>query len=224
MHKNTTKCNETQGKWCKNKHGASKIIDTFVTYQRQRNSTVLTAKRPSTAPHLEKSPGLQTPSNRWDDGDTTAGAEKGAEAPARSSRSRSSNRSEIDWATLGGDGDEQRRNQRITAIKWKSLTRRSKCPTWRWRSSPELVGIERRSHRRFEIAREERIRVRASEWDRVRGRPTGPGWSSLARWGWPDQWAQAVSLLFLIAKILEKNPNVVKTNPEKYLKITKNKN
>jgi hypothetical protein len=27
------KCNETLGKWCKNKHGASKIIDTFETYQ-----------------------------------------------------------------------------------------------------------------------------------------------------------------------------------------------
>jgi hypothetical protein len=27
------KCNETVGKWCKNKHGASKIIDTFETYQ-----------------------------------------------------------------------------------------------------------------------------------------------------------------------------------------------
>jgi hypothetical protein len=27
------KCNETQSKWCKNKHGASKIIDTFETYQ-----------------------------------------------------------------------------------------------------------------------------------------------------------------------------------------------
>jgi hypothetical protein len=26
-------CNETIGKWCKNKHGASKIIDTFETYQ-----------------------------------------------------------------------------------------------------------------------------------------------------------------------------------------------
>jgi hypothetical protein len=34
MHKNATKCNETIGKWCKNKHGASKIIDTFETYQR----------------------------------------------------------------------------------------------------------------------------------------------------------------------------------------------
>jgi hypothetical protein len=33
MHKSATKCNETQGKWCKNKHGASKIIDTFETYQ-----------------------------------------------------------------------------------------------------------------------------------------------------------------------------------------------
>jgi hypothetical protein len=33
MHKNTTKCNEMLSKWCKNKYGASKIIDTFETYQ-----------------------------------------------------------------------------------------------------------------------------------------------------------------------------------------------
>jgi hypothetical protein len=32
MHKSATKCNETSGKWCKNKHGASKIIDTLETY------------------------------------------------------------------------------------------------------------------------------------------------------------------------------------------------
>jgi hypothetical protein len=32
MHKNATKCNETLSKWCKNKHGASKIIDMFDTY------------------------------------------------------------------------------------------------------------------------------------------------------------------------------------------------
>jgi hypothetical protein len=32
MHKNATKCNETLSRWCKNKHGASKIIDTFETY------------------------------------------------------------------------------------------------------------------------------------------------------------------------------------------------
>jgi hypothetical protein len=33
MHKNAMKCNETLSKWCKNKHGASKIIDMFETYQ-----------------------------------------------------------------------------------------------------------------------------------------------------------------------------------------------
>jgi hypothetical protein len=33
MHKNATKCNETLSKWFKNKHGASKIIDTLETYQ-----------------------------------------------------------------------------------------------------------------------------------------------------------------------------------------------
>jgi hypothetical protein len=27
------KCNKTLGKWCKNKHGASKIMDTLETYQ-----------------------------------------------------------------------------------------------------------------------------------------------------------------------------------------------
>jgi hypothetical protein len=32
MHKNATKCNETLNKWCKNKHGASKIMDTLKTY------------------------------------------------------------------------------------------------------------------------------------------------------------------------------------------------
>jgi hypothetical protein len=32
MHKNATKCNETLSKWCKNKHGASKYIDTLETY------------------------------------------------------------------------------------------------------------------------------------------------------------------------------------------------
>jgi hypothetical protein len=33
MQKNATKCNETLSKWCKNKHGASKIMDTLETYQ-----------------------------------------------------------------------------------------------------------------------------------------------------------------------------------------------
>jgi hypothetical protein len=33
MHKNATKYNETLSKWCKNKHGASKIMDTLETYQ-----------------------------------------------------------------------------------------------------------------------------------------------------------------------------------------------
>jgi hypothetical protein len=32
MHKNATKCNEILSKWCINKHGASKIMDTFETY------------------------------------------------------------------------------------------------------------------------------------------------------------------------------------------------
>jgi hypothetical protein len=42
MHKSATKCNETIGKWCKNKLGASKIIDTFETY----HATTLKRKIP----------------------------------------------------------------------------------------------------------------------------------------------------------------------------------
>jgi hypothetical protein len=33
MNKNAMKCNKTQSEWCINKHGASKIIDIFETYQ-----------------------------------------------------------------------------------------------------------------------------------------------------------------------------------------------
>jgi hypothetical protein len=32
MHKNATKCNKILSKWCKNKHGASKVMDTLETY------------------------------------------------------------------------------------------------------------------------------------------------------------------------------------------------
>jgi hypothetical protein len=35
------KCNETLSKWCKNKHGASKIIDTFETYQALSTTPIL---------------------------------------------------------------------------------------------------------------------------------------------------------------------------------------
>jgi hypothetical protein len=37
MYKSATKCNETICNWCKSKHGASKIIDTFETYHTQNH-------------------------------------------------------------------------------------------------------------------------------------------------------------------------------------------
>jgi hypothetical protein len=43
MHKSATKCNEIIGKWYKNKHGASKIIDTLETYQQARPTTAHSA-------------------------------------------------------------------------------------------------------------------------------------------------------------------------------------
>jgi hypothetical protein len=52
MYKSTTKCNETICKWCKNKHGASKIIDTFETYHYATRSP---------APAMTTSPGSGPP-------------------------------------------------------------------------------------------------------------------------------------------------------------------
>jgi hypothetical protein len=46
MHKNATKCNKTRSKWCKNKHGASKIIDTFETYQLTTCLTLTSRHKP----------------------------------------------------------------------------------------------------------------------------------------------------------------------------------
>jgi hypothetical protein len=48
MHKNATKYNKTQSKWCINKHGASKIIDTFETYQ-NTTATITLVDEPSLA-------------------------------------------------------------------------------------------------------------------------------------------------------------------------------
>jgi hypothetical protein len=41
------KCNETLIKWCKNKHGASKIMDTLETYQQLKEDLFSTADRKS---------------------------------------------------------------------------------------------------------------------------------------------------------------------------------
>jgi hypothetical protein len=65
MHKNATKYNETLNKWCKNKHRASKIMDTLETYQRPKHALRLvmspsprrttrrrTRRRRKVTPHL----------------------------------------------------------------------------------------------------------------------------------------------------------------------------
>jgi hypothetical protein len=45
MHKRATKCNKTVGKWCKNKHGASKIIYTLETYHSATRQAGFAANR-----------------------------------------------------------------------------------------------------------------------------------------------------------------------------------
>jgi hypothetical protein len=42
MYKNAMKCNKTRSKWCKNKHGASKIIETFEMYHLPRKEEGVT--------------------------------------------------------------------------------------------------------------------------------------------------------------------------------------
>jgi hypothetical protein len=47
MHKNSTKYNKTLSKWCKNKYGASKIIDTFEMYQAPQGKKVNSVEKTS---------------------------------------------------------------------------------------------------------------------------------------------------------------------------------
>jgi hypothetical protein len=61
MHKNATKCNNTLSKWCKNKHGASKIIDMFETYHRAPRKP--TKSTPHLEPHLTSSIAMTTRGN-----------------------------------------------------------------------------------------------------------------------------------------------------------------
>jgi hypothetical protein len=61
MHKNATKCNETIYKWCKNKHGASKIIDTFETY----HTTVQKIKEPDDLELPTEHMTTKTMKRRW---------------------------------------------------------------------------------------------------------------------------------------------------------------
>jgi hypothetical protein len=57
MHKSATKCNETLSKWFKNKHRASKIIDTFETYHITSSSDVVSnVSNPLTMIGVEKTP------------------------------------------------------------------------------------------------------------------------------------------------------------------------
>jgi hypothetical protein len=61
MHKSATKCNEIIGKWCKNKHGASKIIDTLETYHIQMSSVA----RRSQVLHTEEGRNLRSYIQLW---------------------------------------------------------------------------------------------------------------------------------------------------------------
>jgi hypothetical protein len=56
MHKNATKCNETLRKWCKNKHGASKIMDTLETYHvhKEKPTKELVGRERETAQEKDK--------------------------------------------------------------------------------------------------------------------------------------------------------------------------
>jgi hypothetical protein len=149
---------------------------------RQRSSTVLTAKRPSTTPHLEKTPGLQAPSNRWGGRDTTAGAEKGGKSPSKiepkqiePQRARSTGRRSVAMAMNGGKTDE---SPRSNGRAWWSGANAPHGDGGARRSSPEssdeVAGDSQSPERRgLGLGR-----ASEREWG---GRSTGPGWSGLVR-------------------------------------------
>jgi hypothetical protein len=66
MHKSATKCNETLGKWCKNKHGASKIMDTLETYHWPAAHAAV--NRPSRGRYASAQPGSRTAGPAGDGG------------------------------------------------------------------------------------------------------------------------------------------------------------
>jgi hypothetical protein len=90
-----------------------------------------------------------------------------AGAPARPIRSGSSSKgASSTGAANGGNGDERRRDRQIATVRWESVRRRSKCPTWRRQRLPEIAGKERWGRRRLTVARgarEIRVRVESSE-------------------------------------------------------------
>jgi hypothetical protein len=177
---------------------------------RRRSSTVLTAEWPSTAHTWGRRRGLQTCRPTGEAADVPPQApRRGAEALVRPSQSRSSLEGKIDCAMLGGDGDERWRSRWIPAVRWKRSARRSECPTRRQRKPPELTGIERRGHRRFEIAREERGLGLAwmTEWGREWGAAGWAGlvWSSPLGLTWPVGPGYQLPVFVLInSKNLEK--------------------
>jgi hypothetical protein len=72
MHKNATKCNETLSKWCKNKHGASKIIDAFETYHLSSEKTEAATREDTTV-----DPEVSTPTDPFGAGNPVVSAVPG---------------------------------------------------------------------------------------------------------------------------------------------------
>jgi hypothetical protein len=109
MYKSATKCNETLSKWCKNKHGASKIIDTFETYQasspRARSGS---GSRDDSRPRSES---WQGESRRWEPSNSSATE---GDASRGSRRSRSVLQLRYPWPSGGSLPDNQVRSLRET--------------------------------------------------------------------------------------------------------------
>jgi hypothetical protein len=114
-----------------------------VLWRRQSN-TVPMAKRPSTAPHLERMPGLQTPSNWRGSGDTTACAKEEGRNPSEVKPE------QIKPRGLDQLGDARRRWRRTLAKpmnrhgQMEELDEAERMPHM---ATMKLAGIEQQSHR-----------------------------------------------------------------------------
>jgi hypothetical protein len=181
MHKNATKCNKTLSKWCKNKHGASKIIDMFERFQRWELIWPEMKGVPA-APWYSRTEARRRRSMPGSTCSAYRGSSPSAKPP-RPQRKRPWLSNCLGMGETNGDeGDERRRGRRFPTVRRKRARRRFICPTRRQRKPPELVGIAQRRRRRRAVVRaREGIRVRVRSGKTERG--DEPDWARLV---WPN--------------------------------------
>jgi hypothetical protein len=123
------KCNETIGKWCKNKHGASKIIDTFETYHQLNFTAQVQAWGETLVQQREESMARANSRRAWpEQAPSELGQRKLQVGMARAEQSPGEHRA------------SSRRAQRRSEVEG-TLTRRPGDTTVAWRGSAHAATM-----------------------------------------------------------------------------------